>query len=483
MNIRPNLPLAYATASAWLLAMSITSPSAAQTALPEDYLVQMVCVDDADVAIFGDPALCPSSRRKLRIGEALPYHKVDTGGYQISDSFPIASADGSTKGVQTYFFTEDLNKDPLFPNQPFQYQPHGGYNILGADSGWAFFRGTSDPGRYWSPWWAAGCQTKGWRLFPNNTTAFSYGNNTHGVTTDPNCPSSVPTNNATLEWTLYSNYNFVVSATDPTKNRSLDTLAGYHFAKDGSIFSDLEISFFTREYGATRWEAWEKDVPSASVQQSMNARCPGVAHQATFHNATYYMHDCRNWTTVIAPLNGQPWDPDGAAAANANVRRWGVDPLYTGANYLQNTHQAAPCTDANWQVINSPTTVQLGTATGEPWEMGNCVRTIKSSATPAGAYYQQIAAPPMRAAPYRFGITAWKQTPADATSANLRMEIIQRSSTGALVGHQLIDAATIDTPRWFEGEFTRAPNATQVIFALYPDAPDVEFGVTGAYIQ
>ena len=115
--------------------------------------------------------------------------------------------------------------------------------------------------------------------------------------------------------------------------------------------------------------------------------------------------------------------------------------------------------------------------------MGNCVRTIKSSATPAGAYYQQIATPPMRAAPYRFGITAWKKTPADATPANLRVEIIQRSSTGALVGHQLIDAATIDTPRWFEGEFTRAPNATQVIFALYPDAPDVEFGVTGAYIQ
>lgn len=115
MNIRPNLPMAYATASAMLLAMSITSPSAAQTALPEAYLVQMVCVDGADVAIFGDPALCPSSRRKLRIGEALPYHKVDTGGYQISASFPIASADGSTKGVQTYFFTEDLNKDPLFP--------------------------------------------------------------------------------------------------------------------------------------------------------------------------------------------------------------------------------------------------------------------------------------------------------------------------------------------------------------------------------
>ena len=462
--------------------LSLCEHASAQS--PGDYLVQMVCVDGAGAAVFGDPVSCPNNRRKLLPGEALPYHKIDTGGYQISDSYPIASADGVSRAVQTYFFIEDLNKDPLFPNQPFQYQPHGGYNILGSDGSWIFYRGTSDPGRYWSPWWAAGCQTKGWRLFPNSSAAFTYGNNVHGLTTSPGCPAEVPATNALLEWTLYSGFNFVVSTSDPSKNRTLDTLAGYHFTRnaDGSV-GDLEISFFTQEYGATRWEAWRRVVPSAANQQAMNARCPGVPHEATFHGAAYYMHDCRNWTTIVAPLNGASWNPHGFSSADATVRRWGVDPLYTGVNYLRNTHQAASCTDAYWQVINSPTLITKGVASGDPWGMGNCVRTIKSNSAPAGAYYQNIVAPPARVEPYRFGLSAWKVSSPTAAPANLRVEIIQRNDAGTLVGHSLLNAAVVDTPRWFEAQFERAPGATQVFFALYPDAAEVEFAVTGAFIQ
>ena len=456
--------------------------SQAQAQSPEDFLVQMVCVDVNDTPIFGDPVGCPTTRRKLRVGEALPYHKVDTGGYQISDSFPIESEDGVSKAVQTYFFTDNFNKDPLFPDQVFQYQPQGGCNILGADDSWVFYRGTSDPGSYWSPWWNAACQTKGWRLFPNDSSAFSYGNNNHSVRTGPVCPGSLGFNNATLEWTQYSNFNFIVSTTDPTKNRTLDTLAGYHYTREANgSFGNLEISFFTKEYGATRWEAWGQAVPSTDTVAAMNARCPGVPHQQSFHNATYYMHDCRNWTTLIAPPNGVAWDPDGTEASNPDVRRWGVDPLYESPNYLQNTHQAAPCSDANWLVFNSPTTINLGTATGMPWQQGNCVRTISSSATPAGAYYQQIPAPPARAEPYKFGISAWQTS--DASPANLRIAIIQRDDVGALLGVEQIDAPVIDTPRWFEREFVRAPGATQIVFALYPDEADVEFAVTGAFIR
>lgn len=467
-----------------LVNLGLANPVKSQISTPEDYLVQMVCVNTSDVAVFGDPVSCPTSRRKLRVGEALPYHKIDTGGFQISDSFPVQSQDGITKAIQTYFFMEDLNKDPLFPDQPFQYQPHGGYNVLGSDGNWVFYRGTSDPGVYWQPWWAAGCQTKGWRLFPNNSTAFTYGNNIHGLTSGANCPASIPSSNSLLEWTQYTSRDFIVSTTDSTKNRKLDTLVGYHFARDGQgAVGDLEISYFTREYGATRWEAWTRAVPSTATQQAMTERCPGVAHQDSFHGATYYMHDCRNWTTLVPPLNGQAWNPFGSAASNPDVRRWGVDPLYVATNYLKNTHQASPCTDASWQTINTPAFVQLGTVAAAPWQGGNCVRTIKTAVTPSGAFYQQIIAPPARSLPYRFGVTAWKKTPANSTASNLRIEIIQRDSWGALVGHQLINASVIDTPRWFEGDFERASTATHIIFALYPDAPNVEFAVTGAFIH
>ncbi len=474
--------------SALLIGLSFSAsfglPGPALSQAPSDYLVQMVCVDQAGSAIFGDPALCPDSRRKLLPGEALPYHKIDTGGYQISDSFPIVSSDGVSRAVQTYFFTHNLNRDPLFPDQPFQYQPEGGYNIVGADGSWVFFRGTSDPMRHWSPWWGAGCQTNGWRLFPDTGAAFSYGNNVHGLTFSPSCPGAVPSNNALLEWTLYAGFNFIVSTTDASKNRVLDTLAGYHFSRnpDGSV-GDLEISFFTREYGATRWEAWKRTAPDAATQAAMNARCPGVVHQATFHGATYYMYDCRNWTTIIPPLNGVPWDPDGFASGNSTVRRWGVDPLYTGTNYLLNTRQPSPCTDDHWQVVNAPTSLTLGVDSRAPWALGNCVRTIRSSSTPAGAYYQSIAAPPARAEPYRFGLSAWQASSGAAAPANLRVEIIQRNGAGVLVGHNVLNASVIDTPRWFEAEFVRSAAATQVFFAIYPDTPAVEFAVTGAFVQ
>lgn len=119
----------------------------AQAQVPTDYLVQMVCVDGSNTPIFADPVSCPSSRRKLQVGEPLPYHKIDTGDYQISDSFPITDVNGVTEAVQTYFFTQDFYIDPLFSNR-VRYTMNGGYNIIGSDNNHVYFRGTGDSGTY-----------------------------------------------------------------------------------------------------------------------------------------------------------------------------------------------------------------------------------------------------------------------------------------------------------------------------------------------
>jgi hypothetical protein len=463
---------------------AIILPARSSAQSPEDFLVQMVCVDNNNAPIFADPVTCPASRRKLQIGEPLPYHKVDMGSdgiyYQISDSFPIASADGMSRSVQTYFFTQNFNQDPLFPNQVFQYQPHGGYNILGADSNWVSYRGTSDPGSYWSPWWNASCQTQGWRLFPNNSSAFSYGNNVHGVATAPNCSGSISTVTASLEWTLYPSFPFIVDLADPSKNKYLDSLAGYHFAVDANgNFGDLEISFFTQEYGATRWEAWSRNGPASSL---LTTRCPGSVYTTSFHGSTYYMKDCRNWVTLIQPSGGS-WDPDGRAAANPNVLTWAVDPLYTGTNYLANTHMSgAPCSDAGWTAIHTPTPITLGWLSGLPWSAGsNCVRTLQVAATPANAYYQQISPPPTSGTPYRFGVTLWGPQLGGGTSS-VNVVIIQRDAGGTIVGHDTMVANVSSVPRAFESTFARAPTASTLFFALYPQQASVEYAMTGAYI-
>ena len=482
MRLRSVIPRS--TALTLIAASAIVLPSAASAQNPEDFLVQMVCVNSSNVPIFGDPVSCPTSRRKLQIGEPLPYHKMDMGSdgiyYQISDSFPISSTDGVSRAVQTYFFQHTLGRDPLFPDMVFQYQPEGGYNILGADSDWVFYRGTSDPSRYWSPWWNASCQSKGWRVFPNNSSAFSYGNNTHGLATAPNCSGSIATGNAHLAWTLYSNATFIVDPSDPSKNKTLDTLAGYHFALDSSGNpSDLEISFFTKEYGATRWEAWSQIGPADPV---LTTRCPGWPYTASFFGSTYYMKDCRNWVTLIQPAGGT-WDPDGRAAMDSNVLTWVVDPLYTGTNYLVNTHMGgSPCSDASWNTINTPAPFTLGWLSGTPWSTApNCVRTFKVSTTPANAYYQKVSALPASGTPYRFGLTLWGPNLGSGTSS-VNVMIIQRDSDGVVVGQNTLKANVASVPRAFESTFEREPTANVVFFALYPQQANVEYAMTGAYI-
>ncbi|MCA3717855.1 MAG: hypothetical protein IM674_06360, partial [Brevundimonas sp.] len=167
-------------------------PVRSQTFDPTDFLIQMVCVDEADRPIFADPTACLDRRRKLRPGEPLPYHKVDVGGYQVSDSFPVQDPDArnfgsETLAVQTYFFTDAWDLDPAFPRQVRLDPARGGYNIMGANAEWVAFLGTSDPGAFWQPWWRPDCELGGWRLFPNSEQARRGGEAASPTTFAPNC--------------------------------------------------------------------------------------------------------------------------------------------------------------------------------------------------------------------------------------------------------------------------------------------------------
>ena len=460
-----------------LVAWVDAQPTRAQ--VPTNYLVQMVCVDSSNTPIFADPVSCPSSRRKLQVGEPLPYHKIDTGNYQISDSFPVTDTNGVTNAVQTYFFTQDYNIDPIFPNQP-HYTWRGGYNIIGSDSAYVYLRGTGDSGHYWAPWWTSGCEAKGWLLFPNTSSAFSYGWTYSPTDYAAQCSGLNLT--SSVEWTNYTNFNFIVSTSDPTKNRTLDTLASYHFA-NSNFTGDLEITFFTQEYGLTRWEAWRLTPPSSVLATDLLVRCPGMSHTDTFHGSTYYLNDCRNWTTLIQPSGGT-WDPDGVSSYDPLVLNWPVDPLYTSTNYLQNTHMLS-CNDTGWSVVNSPSTVTLGYytsgAASAPYTLRNCVRTMETSSFPAGAYYQLIAAPPGSGSTYKFGAMLWTVNPSSATGA-VNIVIMQRDSSTAIISQTAITANLTDQPRVFQSTFVRAANAADVVFAYYPQTPGVRVAATGAYI-
>lgn len=466
-----------------LLTGCAPSQSAAQSDPPTDYLIQMVCVDAADQAVFGDPAECLDSRRKLRIGEPLPYHKVDVGGYQISDSYPIAGANGLSLGVQSYFFTDAFNLDPAFPNQVHYDPARGGYNIMGADEDFVFFRGTSDPGAYWQPWWTPDCEARGWLLYPNDRRAFRSGNAPSPATFAPGCDTSIRTNASTVEWRFIPDQPYVVDTAEPSRTRRLDTILVRHFSAG---YGSMETNYFTREYGATRWEAWRPG--EGLTPEFLRTRCPASTYQTRFHGKIFSMVDCRTWTTLVRPTGGA-WDPDGASSQDPTLRTFPVDPLYTSENLLTNTHVGGPyepdgsftCDERGWRATHDPAPLTPGVVSIAPWNgNGNCLRTIMAESVPAGAYGQTIEAP--TPGDYRFGVSLFAPDLVVGQTTSVEVRVIQQNAQGAVVASREIEVFVINRYRSYEGQLRVVDGASTITLAVAPVQAGIAIAVTGALI-
>ena len=466
-----------------LLAGCALSPSTDQSDRPTDYLIQMVCVDAADQAIFGDPVDCVDSRRKLRIGEPLPYHKVDVGRFQISDSYPIADANGLTLGVQSYFFTDAFDDDPAFLNQVHHDPARGGYNIMGADEDFVFFRGTSDPGAYWQPWWTPDCKAQGWLLYPNDRRAFRRGDAPSPATFAPGCVGRIRTNASTVEWMFIPQHPYVVDPETPSLTRRLDSIQVRHFSAG---YGSMETNYFTKEYGATRWEAWRPG--EGLTPEFLKTRCPASTYQARFHGKTFSMVDCRNWTTLVRPTGGS-WDPDGASSQDPAMRIFPIDPLYTGENLLTNTHVGGPyepdgsftCDERGWGALRDPAPLTPGKLDGAPWGgNGNCIRTILAESVPAGAYTQTIDAP--AAGDYRFGVSLLAPELGSDQTALAAIRIVQHDASGRELSNETIEARVRSRFRTFEGRVRRDSRAVTFTFEVSPQTARVPIAVTAAYI-
>ena len=478
-------------AAAWLVGLAALligcAPSAArvENGRPTDYLIQMVCVDADDAPIFADPVDCPDSRRKLRVGEPLPYHKIDVGDFQISDSFPVADANGLTLGVQTYFFTDAFNLDPAFPDQ-VRYDPaRGGYNIMGADREFVFFRGTSDPGAYWQPWWTPDCRAQGWLLYPNDARAFRGGEAASPATFAPGCETRIRTNPSTVEWRFVPDQPYVVDPDDPSRTRRLDSIVVRHFAGG---YGAMEANYFTREYGVTRWEAW---APGENLTPDfLKLRCPASVYQARFHGKTFSMIDCRNWTTLVRPDGGR-WDPDGASRTDPRILTFPVDPLYTGENLLTNTHVGGPyepdggttCDERGWRAVSIPSALIPGEMTTAPWNgNGACMRTVRAARLPAGAYVQTIRAPAAADPPYRFGVSLFAPSLPIGEVTPVAVRVAQQDSSGRQIAVDTLTASVISRFRTFQGEVSPRAEAHSWSFEVSPEQADVEIAITGAFV-
>lgn len=275
--------------------IGIAQPARADTLA--DYLVQQVCDDGNGGHTSADPTTCPAAARKLRIGEALPYHKWDTasGAGQISDSYPVAELQGRTRVVHTFFFNDTSN----FQNPEFDLADpitgRTGYDLSMTDGSYVSFAGTYDPDAGWQPLWrnSACSLSDSWVIGPKaQTLPLTYGDTTTSLNNrSPQCPPSSAYGSSYTGWNYYPDYLY-------ESGKRLNTVKSWHFNGPSINADGIEQFYFTKEYGKTRWEAWSSKVSAPSANAV--ARCPtGVDNGvAVFGSTTYYLTDCHDWSFV-----------------------------------------------------------------------------------------------------------------------------------------------------------------------------------------
>jgi hypothetical protein len=252
------------------------SGASAQNSELFDYLVQDVCVDAQDRIVQGDPASC-SRHRNLKLGERTPFLMTDWGtdenqSFFAWTSFPVRAEDGQ---IRVMVSRNSNNGRPHTPNFSFSFnQNNSGYDLIDLTySGYASIIRTSDancldqlfssrrrsPSALRSPASRAG----GWILFPNTRSPSSYAATTSIINRTARTPiGGKPgcTQGDSLGATFWNNPRYYrYEGNENGQRKNLLTIRTDHFASRdlSSQNNALEMFLFTKEYGLTRWEAWQ----------------------------------------------------------------------------------------------------------------------------------------------------------------------------------------------------------------------------------
>lgn len=265
---------------------------------PMTWLVKSVCADAKDHATSADPYYgCPAgtSLRKLRVGEPLPYHNVHAHGQlQQHDTFPISSPSGTL--VLAPFDFPPMDTYNL-------YQGSDGYDIYRIQGNWVTALNTSDGGGYGTTFFSSGCTVGGgWNFFPK-TNFLSAGQSTDKISgvyweqSGSSFPGACPSgySDSLNSWQLVKGYAFGVIG-KPTK--TMDAIVSTHGYEPNDIagfkqHGHLEVFYFTKEYGITRWEVW-----TPTDQNPTKTSDCTVPTTSTYQGITFVISACRDWSTV-----------------------------------------------------------------------------------------------------------------------------------------------------------------------------------------
>jgi hypothetical protein len=317
---------------------------------PLSWLVKSVCTDAHDLVLPLDPYDgCPAGTgiRKIRSGDPLPYHNIEQGRYQQRDSFPVYDPVHGRTWMIASFDYSPFNRFNLFDGSD-------GYDVYTLQNGWATIVNTSDGGGYGQTFYGGDCTIgAGWVLFP--VTGFLQGGSgtipiadvyweQTGQSYPGDCPARYSTDTLTT-WEYRRGVEFGGVGGNPAKH--MDALISHHGFQPGSRFlsrGHLEVFYFTKEYGSTRWEVWTPLVQ----QPKATSECRVPANQ-TYQGVTFVVQYCHDWSAVVpASSPGIPVWP----IANTNLlAKPHFDGTVTGAWHALGTSPAG--NPINWRVDNS----------------------------------------------------------------------------------------------------------------------------------
>jgi hypothetical protein len=276
------------TCAAALLCPSLTQAQSKASAELYDYLVQNVCVDAKGEAVKGDPAVC-SMTRNIKVGEPSPYLLTDWDtahgvSYGAWNSIPVLGEDGNKRVLVSKSLLSRYDADFTFSFNVI----NDGFDLIDLTYGpYASIIRTYDGGcldQLFSPRTARNlrrgtrfnrrrthsrsilsapeARAGGWILFPFDlppsewpqTTWVAHPNVRTPLQAESGCNTGgsrgVTFWNAPIEYSYEGNEDGV--------RKSLLTIRSDHFGKRNlsSKSNALEMFYFTREYGMTRWENW-----------------------------------------------------------------------------------------------------------------------------------------------------------------------------------------------------------------------------------
>jgi hypothetical protein len=474
----------FAGLSACVSLTFLTTPVSADTI--DDFLVQQVCLDTSGRVTAEDPVTCPGWARKLQPGERLPYHKWDLPEQsvlaQISDSYPVADLFGRTRVVSTFFFTRAGTVPFFAPGNTSDGS--SAYDLVITDGAYASIAGTYDQGAGWQPFWRnSQCSlADSWVVAPRNRSVpFGQGETVTTLTAGfPQCPTVDRFSRSLTRWNYYPNYTY-------QSGKSLNTIKSWHFSQGSTNSDAIEVFMFTKEYGKTKWEAWQRASSTVTGPDPISVQRCGVGTDngvARYGTTTYYLAACHDWTFIFPADNGG-WDP-------ANFH---IDPLYTSQNLLRNTHmqctdssgRARPCGqsgslcrtiapwnrlgDLNWAFNQNPQS---------PRESANCSLLFSiPSAFSGQSVYQDTT--PSSHLHYSFG-AALRAPLTTGQTYPLTLVVHEISSAGTVLATHPVSVNAEKSYRFFKGSFTKHPYAASFRFEVYVQGTNVEYEITDAWI-